>query len=105
MTGTDFALTLLTMAGVTYLIRALPFVLVRKKIENPFVLSLLYYAPFAVLGAMTFPDILYATGNPISAGAGFAAALIGAWKKMPMAWVAVIASATAILVQLAIGGL
>ena len=50
---------LLVMAGVTYLIRALPFVLVNKKIENRFLNSFLYYIPYTVLAAMTFPAILY----------------------------------------------
>ena len=30
-----FVLYLLTMAGVTYLVRMLPMVLIKKKIENP----------------------------------------------------------------------
>ena len=53
---------LLVMAGVTYLIRDLPLVLVRKKIKNRFLQSFLYYIPYTVLSAMTFPAILYATG-------------------------------------------
>lgn len=54
---------LLVMAGVTYLIRALPFVLVNKKIENRFLNSFLYYIPYTVLAAMTFPAILYGTNH------------------------------------------
>lgn len=63
---------LLVMAGVTYLIRALPFVLVNKKIENRFLNSFLYYIPYTVLAAMTFPAILYGTNHMISAIAGLA---------------------------------
>ena len=48
------ALMILVMAGVTYLIRMLPFVFFRKKIKNRYVLSLLCYIPYAVLSAMTF---------------------------------------------------
>ena len=44
---------LLVMAGVTYLIRALPFVLVNKKIENRFLNSFLYYIPYTVMGPTT----------------------------------------------------
>ena len=40
------------MAGTTYLIRALPMLLVRKKIKNRFVQSFLYYVPYAVLSKM-----------------------------------------------------
>ena len=39
---------LLVMAGVTYLIRVIPFVLINKKIENRFLNSFLYYIPYTV---------------------------------------------------------
>ena len=45
------------MAGVTYLIRMIPFTLFRKKIQSPFFRSFLYYIPYAVLSAMTIPAI------------------------------------------------
>lgn len=51
------------MALVSYLPRVIPLAIFRKKIENPRVQSFLNYMPYAVLGAMTFPDILYST-NP-----------------------------------------
>ena len=38
------------MALVTYLIRAIPLLLFRKKIKNIYVQSFLYYVPYAVLG-------------------------------------------------------
>lgn len=72
----NFIWYLLTMAGVTYLIRMLPLVLVKKKITNTFVVSFLYYLPYAVLTVMTVPAVFYATGNVWSAVAGFAVALI-----------------------------
>ncbi len=62
---------LFIMAGVTYLIRVIPFLLINKKIENKFINSFLYYIPYTVLASMTFPAILYATGNIISAAFGF----------------------------------
>ena len=40
-----FFVYLLVMAGVTYLVRMLPLVLVKRKIENKFLLSFLYYMP------------------------------------------------------------
>ena len=67
---------ILVMAGVTYLIRMLPLVLVRKKIENRFLLSFLYYIPYAVLSAMTVPAIFYSTGSIPTAVAGTAAAVV-----------------------------
>ena len=66
---------LLVMAIVTYLIRAIPLVLVKHKIKNKFFNSFLYYIPYTVLAAMTIPAIFTATGNLISAIAGLAVAM------------------------------
>ena len=65
-----FFLYLLVMAGVTYLVRMLPLVFFRKKIESRFVRSFLYYIPYTVLSVMTFPAIFYSTGSFWSALAG-----------------------------------
>lgn len=100
MDGVRFAWYLLVMAGVTYLVRALPFVLLRRRIRSPFVLSVLHYAPFAVLGAMTFPEILYATGNTWTAVIGLAVAFFAAWRGRPMVVVALLGSGAAILAQI-----
>lgn len=62
----NFILYLLVMAGVTYLVRLLPLVFARKKIENRFVRSFLYYVPYAVLAAMTFPTIIFAPEHLVS---------------------------------------
>ena len=75
-------LYILAMALTTYLIRALPLILMKKPVKNRFVRSFLHYVPTACLTAMTFPAILYATENLISGvvglGVGVAFAL---WKK------------------------
>ena len=74
----EFFIYLFIMAGSTYLIRAVPFALIRKKITNPFIKSFLYYIPYTVLAAMTFPSALYATGgNVLAAAIGLAAARTG----------------------------
>ena len=52
-------LSVVIMAGVTYLLRMLPVTIFRKKIENRFVRSFLAYVPYAVLAAMTIPDIFF----------------------------------------------
>ena len=52
---------ILIMAAVSYAIRALPLTLIRKQIKNQFLQSFLYYVPYAVLGAMTFPAIFTST--------------------------------------------
>lgn len=76
MNNATFWIYLLIMAGSTYLIRAIPFAAMRKKITNPFVRSFLYYIPYTVLAAMTFPAALYATGNVAAAAAGLAVAVL-----------------------------
>lgn len=93
---------LLVMAVVTYLIRAVPLVLVKKKIENKFVLSFLYYMPYAVLSVMTVPAVFYATGNLISAAVGVAVALVLAFFKRSLLLVAASASAAVLITQLII---
>ena len=70
------AIYLILMAGVTYLIRAIPFAFFTKKIENRYIKSFLYYIPYAVLSAMTFPAILYSTGDKITAILGTLVALV-----------------------------
>lgn len=82
---------LLIMAGTTYLIRALPFAAVKKKIENRFIRSFLYYIPFAVLTAMTIPDIFTATASVISASVGLLVAIILALRGKSLTTVAVAA--------------
>ena len=77
------------MAAVTYLIRMLPFVVFRKPIKNRFVRSFLYYVPYAVLGAMTFPAILYSTSNIASAAIGLTVSVILAWFGRGLLTVAV----------------
>ena len=77
------------MAAVTYLIRMLPFVVFRKPIKNRFVRSFLYYVPYAVLGAMTFPAILYSTSNLLSAAVGLSVSVLLAWFGRGLLTVAV----------------
>ena len=69
------------MAGVTYLIRMLPLVLVRHKIENRFISSFLYYVPYSVLSVMTVPAIFYSTGHVLSAAVGTAVAVLLAYRS------------------------
>ena len=91
---------ILLMAVVTYAIRALPLTLIRKEIKSTFIRSFLYYVPYATLAAMTFPAILNATDNQISALAGFGVALILAFNKKSLLTVAGLACVTAFIVEL-----
>ena len=92
-------LYILVMASVTYLIRALPLVLIRRKIENRFLRSFLYYVPYATLAAMTFPAILYSTDRISSAAIGLAAAICLALKGKSLLLVAGGASAAVLLAE------
>ena len=84
-------LLVLVMAVVTYVIRMIPFVFFRKKIKSRFIKSLLYYIPYAVLSAMTFPAIFYSTGSIITASAGTVVALIASIRKRSLVVVAILA--------------
>ena len=75
MSTGHLALYLVVMALVTYLIRMIPFTLFRKEIKSAFFRSFLAYVPYAVLGAMTFPSIFFATSSLPSAIAGTALAV------------------------------
>lgn len=90
MPDASFFLYLIAMAGVTYLIRMLPLVAVKKKIKNRFILSFLHYMPFAVLSVMTVPAIFYASEHILSAAIGFAAALIFAYRNGSLVLVAAV---------------
>ena len=90
----------LVMAGVTYLIRMLPFVIFRKPVKSRFLRSFLYYIPYAVLGAMTIPAILYSTSNLWSAAAGLLVSVVLAYLGQGLLPVAVSACVTVYVVEL-----
>ena len=100
MSAGHLALYLVVMALVTYLIRMIPFTLFRKEIKSVFFRSFLAYVPYAVLGAMTFPSIFFATSSLPSAIAGTAVALILAFFRRSLLTVAVGAAGTALAVEL-----
>ncbi len=90
------------MAGVTYGVRMIPFVIFRKKIESEFIKNFLYYVPYAVLGAMTIPAVLYSTDSIISAAAGLVTASIFAFRNKSLLTVAIAACAAAFAADLII---
>jgi branched-subunit amino acid transport protein len=77
------------MAIFTYFTRVLPIVVFRNEIKSKYIKSFLRYVPFAVLGALTFPDILYSTGNIITAICGTLVALILAYREKSLVVVAI----------------
>ena len=90
---------LLVMAGITYLIRMVPLVLVKEKIKNKYILSFLYYIPYAVLSAMTVPAIFYSTSSFISATFGLAVALVLAYLGKSLLTVAALSSVAVFIAE------
>ncbi len=85
------------MAGITYLIRVLPITLFQRKVRSRFVKSFLYYVPYAVLAALTFPSIFYATGDERASVVGTLAALVLAFFDLGLVVVAIGAVAAALV--------
>ncbi len=100
MQMSNFFLYLLVCAGVTYLIRMLPLVLIKKKIHNQFLLSFLYYIPFAVLAVMTIPAIFSSTSSVLSAVIATVAAVILAYFEKSLLTVAAVSCGVVFLVEL-----
>ena len=50
-------------ALATYLLRAVPLLLLRKPLRNRFLVTLLEVMPYALLAAMIFPNAFYATDS------------------------------------------
>lgn len=100
MTYTTFFIYLAIMVISTYLIRAIPFVLVKNQIQNKFIRSFLYYIPYAVLTAMTIPAIFTATESIISAAIGFVVAVLLAIKGKSLTVVALVSCAAVYVVEL-----
>ena len=90
---------ILVMAGVTYLIRMIPFAFFTKKIKSVTLRSFLYYIPYAVLASMTIPAIFYSTGNFVTALVGTIVAFILAYFRLPLIVVALAASLSAFSVS------
>lgn len=101
MTDTLYlCLAILTMALVTYLVRMIPLAAIRKKITSPFVLSFLYYVPYAVLTAMTIPGIFFSTDSMITTCVGLACALVAAFFERGLLTVAISACAGVFLTEI-----
>lgn len=88
------------MAAVTYIIRVLPYVCMRKEVKNKFFKSFLAYVPYTVLAAMTFPAILSATDNIYSALAGLLVGILIAFFEKGLLVVAISSCAAVLLVEI-----
>ena len=70
---------ILIMSVVSYIIRVLPITLIRRKIKNRFIQSVLYYLPYVTLSVMTVPAIFAITANPLAGIAALVIAIFVAW--------------------------
>lgn len=100
MNGAPFLVSLLVMAGITYLVRVIPSVLAVRPIKNEYLLAFLHYVPYAVLAVMTFPAAFYATSTPLSALVGIAVAVVLALFERGLFTVAISACGAVFLTEL-----
>lgn len=100
MNPIKLAIYMILMAGTTYLIRMIPFTFFRKKVTNRFFKSFLYYVPYAVLSAMTFPAVFFSTGSLLTASVGTAVALVLAFCNCSLTVVAASAAVATFVVSL-----
>ena len=99
MQWSKFLIYLLVAAGTTYLIRMLPLVLIKKKITNRFLVSFLYYIPYAVLSVMTIPAVFYATSSKVSAALGVLAGILAAYRGQSLLKVACLSTAVVFIAE------
>lgn len=85
---TKILIAILLMALVTYIPRVLPIAVFRREIKSVWIKSFLRYVPYAVLGVLTFPDILYSTGNFLPSLAGTIVAVFLAYREKSLLLVA-----------------
>lgn len=83
-------LYIMVSALVSFAVRAVPLTLIRKKIENPFLKSFLFYVPYVTLSVMTFPAIIEATAVPAAGVLALVTGIIAARKGVGMFLVAII---------------
>lgn len=96
----DYLPYIIIMAGVTYFIRMIPLTFFQKEITSPFIKSFLFYVPYAVLGAMTFPAIFTSGGSIPASCAGCITGLFLAYKGKGLLIVAISACLVVYIVDL-----
>lgn len=89
------AQALVVAALVTYTLRAVPLLLLRREIESRWINSFLYFVPWTVVSAMVIPDIFTSTSSVVSATIGLIVALFLAWRGRSLL-VVVLAAAVAV---------
>ena len=93
-------LYILVSAGVSYLIRVTPLVLIRREITNRTLRSFLYYVPYVTLAVMTFPAIVEATRSPAAGALALLAGGTLAWRGGSLLQVALVCCAVVLAAEL-----
>lgn len=75
----------------------------RKQIQSRFIRSFLDYTPYAVLGALTFPDVFFQHRTSVSAAGGTAVAIVLGYKGKSLVVVAMAAIAAVYILELLAG--
>lgn len=91
---------LAVMAIVTYAIRVVPYICIKKEIKNRFFKSLLTYIPYTVLAAMTIPSILFSTDRFVGSLLALIVGVIVAYFEKGLLIVALSSCATVLIVEL-----
>ena len=99
MTKHEMIVCILLAIVTTNLIRILPMVLIKGRIQNVFLRSFLYYVPYVTLAVMTFPAIVESTLSPYAGLAALIIGLVAAWRRLGLFPVACICCAVAYLID------
>ncbi len=99
MTKHEMIVCILLAIVTTNLIRILPMVLIKGRIQNVFLRSFLYYVPYVTLAVMTFPAIVESTLSPYAGLAALLIGLVAAWRRLGLFPVACICCAVAYLID------
>ena len=75
---------ILVMALTTYLIRVVPFTILRREIRNRTFRSFLTYVPYVTLSVMTFPAILETTEETWISAVAFLTAMVLAYNRVSL---------------------
>ena len=67
------------LGAMIFLMKVVPLVFFKNKIQNKFLQSFLTYIPIAVLTSLTFPAVFHSTSSVLSATVGLAVAIILAY--------------------------
>ena len=91
---------ILIMILTSYLIRVLPFFIVKKPIQKVFIRSFLYYVPYITIAIMTFPSIMEGTSEPYIGLVSFICGIVAAWFGFGLFPTALVCSLVVLILEL-----